>query len=328
MRTEAFPNDQLILKDISDTILTLHALFLENRNRIQAANEKWKNVSVSSKHKEEHIYINQIMIDQRLSENKRPITTKTTLIVSGYLSWKKEWEKALKVLKTGEQSNEVLLEEIRLNLLLGNYPKAKRLLSDTIPKSKEEKLIKEVLNFWHLSLTGNATAASKILTRIGSDYLYSPQFNFYSYENELNPNKKIQIYKKALTRFPSNNLIFENLIKNLLQISKYCEIQYLLEIQEKIYHVEIAPIFYENIKDKCTHRIDSEFTNSFESLNWRAGKAINMKRYDLLEKYASALMQHYPQYLDGKLYMSEYYKKTGQITRYNNLLKRIKNQNK
>ena len=302
----------------------MQALNDENRNNLQEANAKWQKITNHGQKKEEHLFINQLLIEQRLPNHAYPKTEHSVLAISGYLSWNRELIEALKALQIENKTNDILLEEIRLNLFLGNYQQVEKNLVQFSPKTKEEKLIHQILEYWYLMLTGDIESAVQISQSIETEYLYSPQFNFQSDSFNYKTEVKIELYQKALTRFPSNEIIFEALIKKLVQAGKYCDIQYLLNLQASIYHLKTEPKYLKNTMDKCLNQNSVEVKEDYTFLSWQAAQALKKAQYSNLKQYAEALIQFYPEYLDGQLFLVEYYQKTGQVEQKRKLLKTIK----
>jgi len=308
-----FPIETVFLHKIENTVLILQALNDESHNKLREANSKWQKIRNQSQKKEEHLFINHILIDQRLPNQAYPKTEHAILAISGYLSWNRELLRALKVLQIEHKTNDILLEEIRLNLLLGNYQRVERNLIQFSPKTKEEQLIRQILEYWYLMLTGNIDRAEKVSQSIESEYLYSSQFNFHSDSFYDKAEEKVDLYQKALTRFPSNEIIFETLLKKLLQGRKYCDIQHLLKLQASIYHLKTDPQYLNNMIDKCLNQSSVEIKVDYTYLSWQAAQALKKTQYNHLKQYAEALIRYYPEYLDGQLFLLEYYRETGQI---------------
>ena len=319
-----FPSGTAFLQKIEYTVLILQALRYENRNEGQEANSKWEKIREHSLKKDEHLFINQLLIDQQLPNHAYPKTKNTVLAVSGYLSWDRRIPGALKALQIQNKTNEILLEEIRLNLMLGNYQEVKDTLVRFSAKSKEEGLVHQILKYWYLMLTGDIENAGHILQSIETEYLYAPQLNFHSDSFNVNTQDKINLYQKAITRFPSNKIIFEYLIKNLAKAGKYCELKHLLKLQANTYHLNIDSQYLNNAVKQCLNQNSGEIKEDYTYLNWQATQALNKAQYSHLKEYAEALIRYYPEFLDGQLFMVEYYQKTGQIRKKQELLKIIK----
>lgn len=315
-----FPNDTVLLNKIKTTFLILQALNHENRNNIQKANIKWQSIEKSNNKKvKEHQFINRLLLNQRLTGLSPPQTEKSTLAISGYLAWNKKRIAALKALQVDQKTNEILLEEMRLNLLLGHYQQVKKEIALMIPKTKEEKLIQKILHHWYFILTGNIERALEISQTIEVEFLYSPHFILHTSNANFKLEDKLNFYRRSLTRYPSNDILLEYLVKNLEKAEKYCEIKQLLMLQKEIYHLTI-PKYFSTVVGRCSDIGDVKIIKDFGYLNWQAEQALKNEHYALLNQYAKALMRFYPEYLDGKLYLAEYYLKTGQRQQYQELL--------
>jgi hypothetical protein len=317
-----FPTDVPFLNKIKNTFLILQALNHENHNNIQKANHKWQSIIKSkSERVKEHQFISQLLLNQQLPKWSHPQTEKTILAISGYLAWNKKLDAALKALQVDLKTNDILLEEIRLNLLLGNYQQVEKEITLFFPQTKEEKLIHKILYYWYFILIGKIESAMQVSQIIEVEFLYSPHFVLHSNHDNFKIENRINRYQKSLTRYPSNEILFEYLIKNLEKVGKYCKIRHLLMLQKKIYNLATIPKYLSTTADKCSDNSDVKIKKDFGFLSWQAEQALKREQYGLLKRYARALIRLYPEYLDGQLFLAEYFRKTGQLKQYHELLK-------
>ena len=329
---QTLPSDLNFQTDKSRTTKILTALLLENNRLYRKSNQVWSSLPQKNDRVQSHLYYNKLAMNRfALSENS-PINEKSKLLKSRYLSWQRQWSHALKTLeeiRNKEISNEVRMERLRLNLLLGDYEKAGTIIRSFNPGSYREQMQLEVFSTWLNILKGNRKPAKVGIDKLEENYLYLPLSTMFPIDY-LDSDENLEItLKSMLMRFPSNSELFEQLILFCKKHKRWKVLDELVRSQKFINSSNVdwgllAEMYLQTgqirrleklIKSQNALSVGPNFYDVLARL------AMKRKNWELLLQVSESLRSHYPQLQDGLLYQVIYFQETGRENQAQALLK-------
>ena len=321
--------------DVDRTSKILRALFYQKREKYFDAYKIWRSLfHEGNEAVREHVFMTRLAVSSPGEEPVIPKTAKSLLLLSKYYSWQKRWQDSLKILQKsrekGISGNNILREIIRLNLYMGNYKEAEQMLSSIICTDRNDKKQSEILWIWLFVLTEKNQKAEQKIAALEEDFLYLPHSAVFPTDILVNRKKAKDSLYRSLTRFPSNKEIFEQLLKVLVRQGDWMELEKLVRSQEFIFKTKpYWPLMAELYLRTGNRKKLNALLKTLNSTHFRpefydiiARKTIINKNWLRLKYVAEQYQKHYPDILDGKLYTAEYYRQTGQISKWRKTLRK------
>ncbi|MCP4753455.1 MAG: hypothetical protein GY866_21405 [Proteobacteria bacterium] len=334
-RLVPLPNDSEFANHVVRTNKILQALFLEKHQRYPEARRIWKSLPERYQSVQDHVFQAELMSLVSTAYPNVPQTKNSLLLASKYLRWRKKWAEALKLLdnyrKHLDYDLELRLEMVRLTLDLGRYQRAESLLSSMPPIRGREKLRYEMLWGWYYILRGNEREAQKIMVKIEEDFLYLPFSAILPEGGYFSVSDSEKRLFQALIRFPSDRGLFEEAIRVFRRKEEWWELERLIRSQRYLSDevpawTLMAEIYLETNQGEKLNRLLKSIDNVERKPEFHdlvARKAIKDENWDLLERVARRYQERFPEVLDGRLYLAEYYQHTGQMEKGRKILVEI-----
>lgn len=310
----------------------LKALLYENERNYDKANQIWKSLPADNPEVQDHLFYTDLATYLELQNTELPKSEKSQLLLSRYLSWQRSWQQAKHVLASDPNPTiEKTLEMIRLDLLLGNYTNASNRMNALHPVDHRDKMQSEILKVWLQVLVGDEENAKIGIRKLEEDFLYLPLATMFpeSYLGDEIERKVILV--KFLVRFPSNKILFEQLVKLLIKSESWQELDNLVHSQGLLGKTSFAWTLLAEIYlntgqqtaiDELLQSIPPQGANP-EYFDIIARIAINKQNWELLLKVSEILQTRFPLLLDGMLYKAIYFKEIGELEKSNSLIEQV-----
>ncbi len=319
---QSLPSDLEFQTDTSRTTKILTALLLENNRRYKNSVQVWSSLPQENEQVRTHLYYNRLALNRHALPDELPISIKSRLLMSRYQSWQRQWHLALRTLeevRDKDVSNEVRMEQIRLNLILGNYDKVEKLIRGLNPYKHRERMQLEVFSVWLDILKGNKEPARVGIGKLEENYLYLPLSTMFPVDLT-NSNQDLgTVLKSMLMRFPSNSELFEQLLIFTKKHKKWKTLDELVRSQMYINSSKVdwdllAEVYLQTGQFKRLEKLIKS-RNSLHAgpsfYDILARLAMKRKNWELLHQVSKSLQSHYPELRDGLLYQAIYYRETG-----------------
>jgi hypothetical protein len=307
----------------------LKALLYENVRFYEKANLIWKSLPEDNPEVQDHLFFTDLAAYLELQKTDIPKSEKSLLLMSRYLSWQRSWKQAVQILENDQQpSIEKKLELIRLDLVLGYYEKAGVLIDTLGPIDHRDKMQAEILKIWLQVLVGDKKNARIGIQSLEEDYLYLPLSTMFPDGYLGNETEQKSILVKSLVRFPSNKVLFEQLVKLLIKSESWQELDRLVHSQQFLGKTSfvwtlLAEIYLntgqQDAIDDLLKSIPPQGASP-EYFDIIARIAIDRKNWELLLKVSEILQSRFPYLMDGKLYLAIYYRETGELEKSRSLI--------
>lgn len=325
---------------VNQTNKILKALHLENREMPKTANQYWNSFPDSSIQVKAHQFRNYLFFNGRLLGGSYkpnvPETEESWFWVAQYYRWQKQWDLAIHAvdkmdaLKPGSTRGK--FERIQLYLYQGDFDKVLELLKSFNASSLQERLQYEVHYCWFLVLTGEYDQALRKMEKLEEEFLYLPHSSLIFPGINQRWNQAFSQLKRSLTRFPGNSHIFEEFFMLYWQRENLESVIQFIKVQKPGYRIVRELISLESfLKDQerpggagALLNLLKNFLVTPDHFTKLANYAIEKQDWQLLGWVATILEEKYPDLLDGKLYLSEYYLHTNQLNRREELLAQLK----
>ncbi|MDH5559924.1 MAG: hypothetical protein OEY59_03625 [Deltaproteobacteria bacterium] len=327
-------NQADIEKNADQIFQIFKALSYENKNQFHKANRIWLTFPNSSNKVKTHLILNSLTLKGEVAPPLRIETKEQYLLVLRYFIWRGDWEKAREITeqlsKIGLQSDEIRLETIRLNLLLGNYEKTKSLLESFDSHNKQFQLQKDILLGWYFVLIENEQKASRQLLKIESNYLYIPFHLYFPGEVFLKSKDTKLILNKMMIRFPTDNSLFEIYSQNLIAERDWEALKNTLDAQEDLLGLNRKSLVRADIPLSITQKsatpsdLNEEKPQSADHYDLQARLALQNNQWEKLKIIAQLYKKHFPNLIDGDLYLVAYFEKIGEKEKADKILKRLR----
>ncbi|PCI24970.1 MAG: hypothetical protein COB67_11070 [SAR324 cluster bacterium] len=249
-----------------------------------------------------------------------PETAVSRLFLAGYYSWFRQWEKAIDVLKqlpTGENTAQVILEKIRLNLYLGRYTQALKLLESAHPLRVQDRFQKEILWGWYDLLVGHPEKITSRIQELEKTFLYlSTSVLITSDFLSLEPTA-VPLLEKWIVQNPEDLEIYEELYKHYWKTQQWGALSRLITGQKTLTKMTSQLQVIEDLLKKEFKQVPREILSGRRNLSLTpatleslAEIARTVENWELLKMIALTFTQNYPELMDGSLYLAEYYQNT------------------
>ncbi len=319
---QTLPSDLEFQTDKARTSKILTALLFQNNRLYRKSSQLWASLPQKDDQVQTHLYYNKLVLSRYVLPKNPPKNEKTSLLVSRYQSWQRQWSQALKTLEgigDNDVSNQVWMEQIRLHLLLGNYDKAGTIIKRVKPDNHRVQMQLEVFSIWMNILKGIKKPATNGIDKLEENYLYLPLSTMFPLGYTDSDGNLEKTLKSMLMRFPGNPEMFEQLILFCKKHKKWKLLDDLIISQKfvdstKIDWVLLAEVYLQTgqirrleklIKSQNTLTVGPDFYDLLARL------AIKRKNWELLNQVSKSLRSQFPQLLDGSLYQAIYLHETG-----------------
>ncbi len=210
--------------------------------------------------------------------------------------------------------NNLQLELARLNICLSRYEEAEKILSNFKSVNGRVKLQQEILLTWLYIMTGRTAKAGRKIRKMEEDFLYLSYSAIFPADSIFSLAKLEKNLRQALVRFPSNNAVFEQMVRLTLEKHDWKALKGLLDSQRFVSNISLAwPVQAElylrtGNQAKLTSLLNRQGSNKVtpEFFDIMARNAIKRGNWSLLKNVAEAFTKRFPDLLDGKLYFDEY----------------------
>lgn len=314
----------------------MKALNYEHQGNYLRASREWKSLPLQKNYKvQDHIFRDNLMSVTVLEHPTIPRTERSYLLASRFLEWQKKWSEALELLIKNQEyfsrKTDHKFEIIRLALILGRYDLAKSTLSVLIPSSSRKKTKLQILWIWYYILTGDLSEAIIVINRLEESTIYMPISAILPIGIIFPTLNSLKRLRKDLVRFPSDTEIFERMIDIFTQYNKWEELELLIcskqhfENQRSDWTV-LAEVFYQTKQPEKYCRYFDRWKNVSQGLEFYdfcARMAIKERKWKILQRISLRLLALFPDLLDGKLYLAEYYYGTGNFEKYRKIRKEL-----
>ncbi len=321
----SLPQEASFINSRNQTTLVLKALLFENKQMYRKANRIWGVLPEQVSLVKEHRFITGFASPDNYRYENLPVTEQSILMMVRYLTWQKEWERALSILENNREivdnSVDGQLELIHLYLCLGKYDDAEKLVTEVTPSDRRALMHLKILIIWLEILNGNKTGVFDQIQQVEENFLYLPTSSILPPGLSKDGNQRKESAGKSLLRFPSNQTLLEELILLHLQTENWMEVQYLVQSQKYISNqpfswLLLAELYTNNgqageLKQILESR--KELPAEPEFYDYLARSAIAEENWQVLGHVAEVYDQTFPDLLDGQIYKAIYYEKTGQL---------------
>ena len=321
------PSDPVFKEQVRQSSNVIKALVYENHQQHQAALETWRLLSHPETEKVQDRIFYFELID--LSSEKYPqvpATEASRYLMARYLSWVKKWRRAFNTIaENGDLKLDTLkmnLEFIRLGLYLGEYTQVKALIDSVEITNRREQLQVDILKTWYYLLEEKTQNASRISRKISDEYLYVSLATIRPFGWNFAEYNRLEPLLTELIRFPMGTETYEEIVIRLLSNQKWNQLSQLKGTHLHItgrdwdWHI-LAELYLEvNQPEKLRSLLQAVHPNKHNSPEYfeiNARMAIKNNQWDLLHDIAHRYQNQYPDILDGKMYLAEFYRQTGNI---------------
>jgi len=302
----------------------LRALFLEYNHQYTEARNIWKTLPQTGNSVKDHIFQSDLMDQKPGVLEAIPKTASSILIAVSYYKWQKKWHQAYQLLKKHpdivEKSEDLKLIEVTLALYLRNYEEAELLLLGMIPQDIVDKTYLHLLWNWYYVLSGKKKGFRIANKELEEDTLYlPPSFVMIEYWDETWSDTKRRALK-ALTRFPSNRELIEEIVTVFQNHGAWNELGHLMDAKKYSRDERVTWIFTANVYlqtgqntklQQLLNTVPQTERPRLEYLDYLARIAVRRKEWDLLKQISDQYHKHYPYLRDGDLYRVEHKRETG-----------------
>ena len=301
----------------SQAILT--ALFLEHRHQYAEARNIWKTLPLTNKSVKDHIFLADLMDQKAGVLEAIPKTISSILIVVSYYNWQKKWDKAYQLLKKYPdivaKSEDLKLIEARMALFLRKYQETELLLLKMAPKDFFDKTQYQLLWNWYFALSGRKNGLRIETKKLEEDFLYLPaSLVMVEHQGESWSDTRKRALK-ALTRFPSNRDLIEDIVFVFQNHGAWIELSNFLDLNNSNRDgagdwVFTANVYSQTGQDKklqlLLNSVSKTERHRLEFLDYAARIAVHKKEWDLLKHVTEQYHKYFPYLRDGDLYLAEY----------------------
>jgi len=324
IKISPYPNQRVLTTRIGQSRKILQALFLEKRYRYADAREIWKTLPQSSKSVIDHIFQNELVGREYLDQNSVPATVYSVKVAASFFVWKKQWRNANELLKSQPvllaRHEELRLMQIMTGLYLRKYDEVERQLNAADPDEAMDKMELGLVRSWFYILSERKNELQTLLKEMDENAYYMPD----SFAITGNVDSSWQETKnralKALTRFPSDRELIENIVKLYQQNSAWEELETAIGLgslknKDRTAWTVLAEVYLQTRQlDKLKRLLKGvalSETNRVEYFSFNARLAIHQKKWKQLRQIAEQVKQRFPSLRDGDLLMDVYRLRTG-----------------
>jgi hypothetical protein len=302
----------------------LRALFLENNHQYSEARNIWKTLPQTSKSVKDHIFQSDLMDQKPGVLEAIPKTASSILIAVSYYKWQKKWHEAYQLLKKHpdivDESEDLRLIKVTLALYLRNYEEAELLLLGMASQDIVDQTYLHVLWSWYYTLSGKKNGFRGAIKELEEDILYLPApLVMIEYQRETWSDTKRRALK-ALTRFPSNRELIEEIVTVFQNHGAWNELGHLMNAKKYSRYATSTWIFTANVYlqtgqntklQQLLNTVPKTERQRLEYLDYLARIAVRRKEWDQLKQISDQYHKHYPYLRDGDLYLVEHRGETG-----------------
>jgi len=319
------PGSHQFKQDNHRSFNILKALLFENNRLYGRANRIWKSLPESNSQVSDHLFHTDSATYQEFSHPEIPKSNKSLLLISRYFSWQKEWQQALQLLNNhrGTVSTvEKKLEVIRLNILLGFYQQAEKLIDNLGSIKHREKMQADINKIWLYILSGEQNQAMSGIRKLEEQYLYLPVSIMFPSKYLGGMEEQKTVLQTSLSRYPSNRNIFERLVNLLVETGSWMDLHELVYSQQffepaSLDWTLLAEIYFNTGQKKSLDSLMSSLVTRQrkqpEFFDLLARLAIKQKNWDSLLRISEIFQDEFPELMDGKLYQAIYFQETGKF---------------
>ncbi len=312
-----------ITSNIQRSQIILRALYLEHRHQYVESRNIWKTLPQTNKSVKDHIFQADLMDQKPGVLESIPETVSSILIAVSYYNWQKKWDKGYQLLKKHPdivaKSEELKLIEVRLALYLRKYEEAELLLLGMAPQDLLDKTKLRLLRTWYFVLSGKKKGFRIAIKELEEDSLYLPAslMMIAHWGESWSDTKKRAL--KALTRFPSNRKLIEEIIIIFQNHGAWNELGDLLDLKtfnrdEAGAWVLTANVYFQTGQAKKLRQLLNTVRKTerhrLDYLDYAARIAVRRKEWDLLKHVTDQYHKYFPYLRDGDLFLAEYKRET------------------
>jgi hypothetical protein len=324
IKMSPYPNHRVLTTRIGQSRKILHALLLEKRYRYADAREIWKTLPQSSESVRDHIFQNELVEREYLDQDSVPATVYSVKVAASFFVWKKQWRKAYELLKSQPallaRHEGLRLMRIITGLYLRKYDEVERQLNEADLNEALDRMELGLVQSWFYILSERTTELHALLKELDENAYYMPD----SFAITRNVDSSWQETKnralKALTRFPSDRELIENIVKLYQQNSAWEELETAIGLRsfkntDKTAWTVLAEVYLQTRQlDKLKRLLEGVAlgeTTRVEYFSYNARLAIHLKKWKQLRQIAEQVKHRFPFLRDGGLLMDVYILKAG-----------------
>lgn len=331
------PSDPVFKEQVRQSSNVIKALVFENHQQHQAALETWRLLrNPETKKVQDRIFYFELIDLSSEKYPQMPATEASRYLMARYLSWVKKWRRAFDTIaENGDLKLNTLkmnLEFFRLGLYLGEYTQVRALIDSVESTNRRERLQVDILKAWYYLLEEKTQNASSILRKISDEYLYVSLATIRPFGWHFAEYNRLEPLLAELIRFPKDTETYEEIVVRLLSDQKWNQLSQLKGTHQHITGRDwdwriLAELYLEvNQPEKLRSLLQALHPNARNSLDYfeiSARMAIRNKQWDLLYDIAHRYQNQYPDILDGKMYLAEFYRQTGNIAEHRSTMSDI-----
>ncbi|MBT6613222.1 MAG: hypothetical protein HN745_08825 [Deltaproteobacteria bacterium] len=301
----------------------LRALFLEHRHRYNEARKIWETLPQANESVIDHIFQTDLMDQKPLFLETIPTTKSSILFVVSYLKWQKKWDNAYQLLKNHPamvaKYEDLRLIEVTLALYLRKYKEAELLLLEMAPHNILDKIRLRQLWSWYYVLSGRKYGLRTAIEELEENTLYLPASIVVTEHLGFRWTETKKRALRALTRFPSNSELIEEIVIVFQNHGAWKEIGRIIAAKKNSPSatdwIIAANVYLQTGQDhklkQLLNNVPETERHRIEFLDYAARFAVRRKEWGQLKRVSDQVRKHYPYLRDGDLFLAEYNRRTG-----------------